>query len=54
MASAGWKFAYSDQFISAEHPLGGRQSIVEMRIPRRGIDIDAIGNYLAKMLNGDQ
>jgi hypothetical protein len=55
MVSAGWKFAYSSQFISAEHPLGGKQSIVEMVEPRRnGIDVDAIGSYLAKMLNGDQ
>jgi hypothetical protein len=51
----GWRFSYCDKtrFVSAIHPLGGKQSVVEvLRIGRSGFDIDEIGNAIAMMLNG--
>lgn len=53
--AAGWRFAYCGEtrFVSAEHPLGGKQSVVEVsRIGRNGFDVDEIGNAIAMMLNG--
>ena len=55
LIEAGWRFSYdpATRFVSAEHPLGGKQSIAEiMRIGRTGFDADEVGKRLAAMLNG--
>ena len=41
LKAAGWMFSYDHEtrFVSAEHPLGGKQSVVEViRISRSGFD----------------
>ena len=56
LIEVGWRFSYdpATRFVSAEHPLGGRQSIAEiMRIGRTGFDADEVGRRLAEMLNGE-
>ena len=53
--AAGWRFSYcaETRFVSAEHPLGGKQSVVEVsRIGRTGFDCNEIGSAIAMMLNG--
>jgi hypothetical protein len=53
--AAGWRFSYCNEtrFVSAEHPLGGKQSVVEVsRIGRSGFDTEQIGSAIAMMLNG--
>ena len=55
LKEAGWKFTYDPEtrFVSAEHPIGGRQSVVEViRIGRSGFDVDQIGRQIAMLLNG--
>ena len=55
LVKAGWRFRYdpATRFVSAEHPLGGKQSIAEiMRIGRDGFDVDELGEQLAAFLNG--
>jgi hypothetical protein len=55
LKAAGWKFSYDREtrFVSAEHPLGGKQSVVEVsRIGRSGFDADEIGEQIAMLLNG--
>ena len=55
LVKAGWRFRYdpATRFVSAEHPLGGKQSIAEiMRIGRDGFDVDELGELLAAILNG--
>lgn len=57
LRNAGWKFGYSHecQFVWAEHPLGGKQSIVEvLRVGRTGFDADQIGQAIALLLNGGE
>jgi hypothetical protein len=52
---AGWRFSYCEQtrFVSAEHPLGGKQSVVEVSlISRTEFDANDIGHSIAMMLNG--
>ena len=54
LVEAGWRFRYdpATRFVSAEHPLGGKQSIAEiMRIGRTGFDPDEFGRRFAAMLN---
>ena len=54
LVKAGWRFRYdpATRFVSAEHPLGGKQSIAEiMRIGRDGFDVDDLGAWLAAILN---
>ena len=55
MTEAGWKFAWQADtgFVAANHPLGGKQSIVEVcPIARKGIDRYEIGEAIEKLLNG--
>ena len=55
LVKAGWKFEWiSDvRFVAAEHPLGGKQSIVEVcRTGRTGFDQDALGKAIADLMNG--
>ena len=51
----GWRFSYCPEtdFVSAEHPLGGKQSVVQvLRVGRTGFDAHEIGRAIAMMLNG--
>lgn len=51
----GWRFSYCPEtrFVSAEHPLGGKQSVVEVyQVGRSGFDVDELGRSIAMMLNG--
>lgn len=53
--ASGWRFAYCPEtrFVSAEHPLGGKQSVVEVyRVGRSGFDVDELGRAISMMLNG--
>ncbi len=53
--AAGWRFKFDSDtlFVSAEHPLGGKQSIVEVsRVGRTKFDANEIGQAIAMMLNG--
>jgi len=53
--SAGWRFSYCSKtrFVFAEHPLGGKQSIVEvLLIGQSELDANEIGQAIATMLNG--
>lgn len=55
LVEAGWRFTYQPEtkFIQADHPLGGKQSIVEViDISRNGFECDEIGNAIAMLLNG--
>lgn len=55
LVKTGWRFRYdpATRFVSAEHPLGGKQSIAEiMRIARTGFDANEFGRLIAAMLNG--
>jgi hypothetical protein len=55
LVEAGWKFTYqpATKFIQADHPLGGKQSIVEViDIGRTEIECDEIGKAIAMLLNG--
>lgn len=57
MTDAGWKFEWcgSTGFVSARHPLGGVQSIVEVRrVGRTGFDFLEAGTAIAAMLNGQE
>ena len=52
---AGWRFSFDSdtRFVSAEHPLGEKQSVVEvLRVGRTGFDANEIGQAIAMMLNG--
>lgn len=55
LVSAGWKFAWCGQdvgFVIAEHPLGGKQSVVEVcRVSISGFDADEIGRAIADLMN---
>jgi hypothetical protein len=51
----GWRFSYcrETRFVTAEHPLGGKQSVVEVySVGRSGFDVNELGNAIAMMLNG--
>ena len=53
----GWQFIYEKgtQFVAANHPNGGRQSVVEVcRIASRGFYVDQIGEAIAALLNGGE
>lgn len=55
LRKAGWKFSYDKwtRFVSAEHPLGGKQSVVEVCcIARTEFEMDEIGERIAMLLNG--
>lgn len=55
LVKTGWRFRYdpATRFVSAEHPLGGKQSVAEiMRIARDGFEVDELGELLAAILNG--
>ena len=55
LVKSGWRFRYdpATRFVSAEHPLGGKQSIAEIIwIARTGFDADGFGRQIAAMLNG--
>lgn len=55
LCEAGWLFRYDPdtQFVGAEHPLGGKSSVVQVyRIGRTSFDADEIGNAIAMLLNG--
>jgi len=55
LREAGWRFDYDTEtrFVSASHPLGGKQSVVEIhRICRTKFDTDEIGQQIAMLLNG--
>lgn len=57
LRDAGWSFGYSDdcKFVYAEHPLGGRASIVEVvLVCRNGFDYNEIGRAIANLLNGGE
>ncbi len=54
--SAGWRFSYCSKtrFVFAEHPHGGKQSIVEvLLIGQSEFDANEIGQAIATMLNGE-
>lgn len=55
LREAGWKFDYCPvtRFVSARHPLGGVQSVVEVyHVSRTTFDADEIGRQIAMLLNG--
>lgn len=54
LVAAGWKFMWISDvgFVAAEHPLGGKQSIVEVKTYRKGFEADQIGEAIAMLLNG--
>lgn len=53
LMEVGWKFSYSDGFVSAEHPLGGKQTVVEVYgISRPGFEVDQIGKAIVALLTG--
>lgn len=57
LREAGWKFSYSREcmYVGAEHPLGGKKSVVEvMRVCRNGFDEHEIGEAIASLLNGGE
>jgi hypothetical protein len=52
---AGWKFTYQPgtKFVQADHPLGGKHSVVEVIDDgHTGYECDEIGNAIAMLLNG--
>lgn len=57
LAGDGWKFEWQAEtgFVEANHPIGGKQSVVEvLRIGRSDFDRDEIGRAIASLLNGHQ
>lgn len=55
LVEAGWRFEWQPEagFIAAEHPLGGKQSVIDVcRTGRSGFDRDEIGVAIAAILNG--
>ena len=55
LCDAGWRFEYCNEtkFVSAVHPLGGKQSVVEVcQISRTGFEHKEIGEQIAMLLNG--
>lgn len=54
MIEAGWSFEWHAEahFVAAVHPLGGKQSIVEVRWRRNGMNIDEVGKAICDLLNG--
>lgn len=55
LTSAGWRFEWQPEagFVAAEHPLGGKQSVVRVsHVGRTGFDVNEIGQAIATMLNG--
>lgn len=57
LTDAGWRFEFQPEtgFILSEHPLGGKQSVAEVRrICRTEFDYNEIGNAIASLLNGRQ
>lgn len=54
MYDAGWRFSYcsATRFVSAEHPLGGKQSVVDVSQSLAGFDADDIGKSIVMLLNG--
>ena len=56
LVKAGWRFRYdpTTRFVSAEHPLGGKQNIAAVTRTMLGdFDADQFGKQLAAMLNGE-
>ena len=56
LTKARWKFSYCSEtrFITAEHPLSGKQSVgIILRISRTDFDMNEIGDAIAMMLNGE-
>lgn len=54
---AGWRFIWDREtaFIGAEHPNGGRISVLQVcRAGRKEFDIDEIGKAIEVLLNGGQ
>lgn len=52
----GWVFRWDrdTRFVSAEHPRGGKQSVVSVcNIGRSGFDVDEIGRQITMLLNGN-
>lgn len=55
LVDAGWVFRWEPEarFVSAEHPLGGKQSIVQVYDRcRTGFEVNQIGEAIAMLLNG--
>lgn len=57
LVEAGWEFHWCGDgvsFVAAEHPMGGKQSVVEvLRVGRNGFDRNEIGNAITALMNGD-
>lgn len=56
LVKAGWKFYWCGddvRFVAAEHPLGGKQSVVEVcRTGRTGFDVEQLGQAITDLMNG--
>lgn len=57
LVEAGWRFKWDAEtsFVSAEHPLGGKQSVVEvLPVGRNGFDRNQIGQSIEELLNSSK